>query len=46
MADPEFYKGSGNKVSEVKSKMEELEVALISAYKRWEELETIKEATS
>ena len=46
MSDPEFYKNPGEKITELKSRMKELEVTLLSAYDRWEELETIREQTS
>ena len=46
MSDPEFYKSSGDKVAEVKFRMEEIEALLTSSYNRWEELEGIKEAAS
>ncbi len=43
MADPAFYRESGNKVSEYKARLEVLEKELAEAYKRWEELEAVKE---
>ncbi len=43
MADPEIYQQSG-KVAEVKAEVEETEETLDRAYKRWEDLEAIKEA--
>ncbi len=46
MSDPEFYKNSGKKITGYKSRVEEIEVELLSAYDRWEELESIKEAAS
>ncbi len=42
MADPAFYRESGNKVSEYKTRLEVLEQKLAEAYKRWEELEAAK----
>lgn len=39
MADPDFYRSSGDKVAGVKERLEELEKELAKAYKRWEELE-------
>jgi ATP-binding cassette subfamily F protein uup len=42
MADPAFYRESGNKVSEYKARLEVLEKELAEAYKRWEELEALK----
>jgi ATP-binding cassette subfamily F protein uup len=41
MADPNFYRESGNKVSEFKARLEALEKELAEAYKRWEELEAM-----
>ncbi len=41
MADPNFYRESGNRVSEYKTRLEELEKELVQAYERWEELEAI-----
>jgi ATP-binding cassette subfamily F protein uup len=46
MSDPEFYKNSGEKITKYKSRIEELEAELLSAYDRWEELESIREAAS
>ena len=46
MSDPEFYKNSGEKIIKYKSRIEELEVELLSAYHRWEELESIREGVS
>ena len=46
MADPGFYKNSGNKVANVKTRLKELEIELVNVYERWEELEIIKETTS
>jgi ATP-binding cassette subfamily F protein uup len=42
MADPNFYRESGNKVSEYKARLEVLEKELAEVYKRWEELEAVK----
>ncbi len=42
MADPTFYRESGAKVSEFKSRLEVLEKELAVAYKRWEELDAMK----
>ena len=43
MSDPDFYKNSGEDVSKVKSRTEELKQELDKVYNRWEELETVKE---
>ncbi len=42
MADPAFYQESGEKVSSVKKRSEELEKMLEQAFSRWEELESIQ----
>ncbi|MBE9536448.1 MAG: hypothetical protein IMF07_04645 [Proteobacteria bacterium] len=44
MADPEIYQQSG-KVAGLKAEVEETEETLARAYKRWEGLEAIKEAS-
>ncbi len=41
MADPNFYRQSGDKVGAMKTRLEELAQALNEAYKRWEELDTV-----
>jgi ABC transport system ATP-binding/permease protein len=46
MADPEFYRNSGEMVAVIKSRMEQLKLELDEGYRRWEELEIIKEASS
>ncbi len=46
MSDPEFYKNAADKVTKFKSRLEELETELLSAFERWEELELIKETAS
>jgi ATP-binding cassette subfamily F protein uup len=43
MADPAFYRESGNKVAEIKARLEAVEKELAGAYERWEELEALKE---
>jgi ATP-binding cassette subfamily F protein uup len=43
MADPAFYRESGAKVSEFKDRLEVVEKELAEAYKRWEELESVKD---
>ncbi len=45
MADPEFYRKSGEMISGAKARMEELKTELEKGYKRWEDLEGIKEAS-
>jgi ABC transport system ATP-binding/permease protein len=45
MADPEFYRNSGEMVAVIKSRMEQLKRELDEGYRRWEELEGIKEAS-
>ena len=42
MADPTFYKESGNKVASTKARLENVEQELAEAYKRWDELEALK----
>ena len=42
MADPAFYRESGNKVAETKARLESREKELAEAYKRWEKLEALK----
>jgi len=42
MADPNFYRESGDKVSGYKGRLEALETELVEAYARWEELEAMK----
>jgi ATP-binding cassette subfamily F protein uup len=43
LADPSFYRESGLKVSEFKARLEVLEKELKEAYRRWEELETLRD---
>jgi ATP-binding cassette subfamily F protein uup len=43
LADPSFYRESGVKVSEFKARLEVLEKELKEAYRRWEELETLRD---
>ncbi len=45
MADPDFYKEDGDKVSESKTRIEELEKEMAKAYTRWEVLEAIRKDT-
>ena len=42
MADPAFYRESGNKVATTKARLESVEKELAGTYKRWEELEALK----
>ncbi len=42
MADPAFYRESGNKVASTTTRLENAEKELAEAYKRWEELEALK----
>jgi ATP-binding cassette subfamily F protein uup len=42
MADPAFYRDSGDKVSAGKARLEALEQELAATYKRWDELEALK----
>jgi ATP-binding cassette subfamily F protein uup len=42
MADPAFYRESGNKVASTKTRLENVEKELAEAYKRWDELEALK----
>ena len=42
MADPAFYRESGNKVASTKARLENVEKELAEAYKRWDELEAVK----
>lgn len=44
MADPEFYRGAGERISRARARIDELRLELEEAYGRWEELESIKEA--
>jgi ATP-binding cassette subfamily F protein uup len=42
MADPAFYRESGNKVASTTTQLENVEKELATVYKRWEELEAVK----
>jgi ATP-binding cassette subfamily F protein uup len=42
LADPAFYRTSGDKVSAGKARLEALEMELAAVYKRWDELEALK----
>jgi ABC transport system ATP-binding/permease protein len=42
LADPAFYKNAANDVSAINSRLEELELELLGAFNRWEELETLR----
>jgi len=46
MADPEFYREGGEKISRAKARLEELELALEETYARWQELESVREGES
>jgi ATP-binding cassette subfamily F protein uup len=43
MADQTFYQGDGAEVAKAKARLAELEKLLVTAYGRWEELETVRE---
>ncbi len=43
MADPAFYRQSGDKVTSAKVRLEALEKELAETYKRWQDLEAAKE---
>ncbi|MBI5644223.1 MAG: ABC transporter ATP-binding protein, partial [Deltaproteobacteria bacterium] len=45
MSDPALYRQGGQKASESKSRMEEIESRLEASYRRWEELEAKKKAS-
>jgi ATP-binding cassette subfamily F protein uup len=42
MADPVFYRESGNKVASTTTRLENVEQELATVYRRWEELEAVK----
>jgi len=42
MADPAFYRESGNKVASTNTRLANVEKELAEAYKRWDELEAMK----
>lgn len=42
MADPVFYRESGNKAADTKARLEAVEKELAEVYKRWNELEALK----
>ena len=42
MADPAFYRSSGDKVSATKARLDALEKELAEAYQRWDELEALR----
>jgi ABC transport system ATP-binding/permease protein len=44
MADPNFYKASGENLPNMRERLNEIDKELKTAYARWEELEEIKEA--
>jgi ABC transport system ATP-binding/permease protein len=43
MADPAFYRESGNRVTEIKARLEVVEKELVESYARWEVLEALQE---
>ena len=43
LADPAFYRESGNKVASTAARLENVEKELAGAFKRWEELEALRE---
>lgn len=43
MADPSFYRESGNRVTETKARLESIEKELVESYARWEVLEALQE---
>ncbi len=43
MADPAFYRQSGDKITTVKARLESVEKELSETYKRWQELDRIAE---
>jgi ABC transport system ATP-binding/permease protein len=42
LSDPEFYRTAGGEVARLNTRLAELEKGLEEAYRRWEELETIR----
>jgi ATP-binding cassette subfamily F protein uup len=42
MADPAFYRESGNKVADMKARLDVVELELAEVYRRWNELEALK----
>ncbi|HSA79117.1 MAG TPA: ATP-binding cassette domain-containing protein, partial [Nitrospirota bacterium] len=42
MADPAFYRESGNRVTETKARLEAVEKELVESYARWEALEALQ----
>jgi ATP-binding cassette subfamily F protein uup len=43
LSDPEFYRTAGGEVARLNARLAELEEALEEAYRRWEELEKVKD---
>jgi ATP-binding cassette subfamily F protein uup len=43
MANPEFYKEAGEKISRARARLDELDQALEATYARWQELESVRE---
>ncbi len=46
MADPDFYRNNGEQIAGAKARVEQLKNELDEIYRRWEELEMIKEKSS
>jgi len=42
LADPEFYRTAGDEVAALTNRLQELEKGLEEAYRRWEELESVR----
>jgi len=45
MAKPEFYRGSGEQISQTQARLAQLEEQLHASYSRWEELEELAQAS-
>lgn len=41
MAEPEYYRQTGEKIADQQAKLNDLGVRLAAAYARWEELENL-----
>ncbi|HAO92581.1 MAG: ABC transporter ATP-binding protein [Deltaproteobacteria bacterium GWB2_55_19] len=46
ISDPDLYRQGGQKASEVKARLDEVEATLKACYARWEELQAIKDAST
>ncbi|NVN92141.1 MAG: ATP-binding cassette domain-containing protein [Desulfuromonadales bacterium] len=42
LSDPDFYKSAGTEIATINNRLESLEQELTEAYRRWEELETLR----